>query len=261
MGKLLGAEGATSLMFMIMLHLGTLVAVLSVFYKDILRIIAETIGILADAVTNLKIYIAEHKQPEGRRYIKILSNGYRKFTALILISLIPTILVAFLVSPIVEMLAGNLLASGLGLFVTALLLFVSSFMRYADKGPRDAKILDAVLVGAFQGFGAFPGNSRLAMALSSGFLSGFSRKFALKYAFVLSVPTVIGALILEAGRYQAGEAAAVGVLPCAVGMLVSAAVGFFVIRIALKLLNVKRNRFFAGYCLVIGILSIIGYLY
>lgn len=90
-GKLLGAEGATSLMFMIMLHLGTLVAVLSVFYKDILRIIAETIGILADAVTNLKIYIAEHKQPEGRRYIKILSNGYRKFTALILISLIPTI--------------------------------------------------------------------------------------------------------------------------------------------------------------------------
>lgn len=260
-GKLLGAEGATSLMFMIMLHLGTLVAVLSVFYKDILRIIAETIGILADAVTNLKIYIAEHKQPEGRRYIKILSNGYRKFTALILISLIPTILVAFLVSPIVEMLAGNLLASGLGLFVTALLLFVSSFMRYADKGPRDAKILDAVLVGAFQGFGAFPGNSRLAMALSSGFLSGFSRKFALKYAFVLSVPTVIGALILEAGRYQAGEAAAVGVLPCAVGMLVSAAVGFFVIRIVLKLLNVKRNRFFAGYCLVIGILSIIGYLY
>ena len=94
---------------------------------------------MADAVTNLKIYIAEHKQPEGRRYIKILSNGYRKFTALILISLIPTILVAFLVSPIVEMLAGNLLASGLGLFVTALLLFVSSFMRYADKGPRDAR--------------------------------------------------------------------------------------------------------------------------
>ena len=134
-------------------------------------------------------------------------------------------------------------------------------MRYADKGPRDAKILDAVLVGAFQGFGAFPGNSRLAMALSSGFLSGFSRKFALKYAFVLSVPTVIGALILEAGRYQAGEAAAVGVLPCAVGMLDSAAEGFFVIRIALKLLNVKRKRFFAGYCLVIGILSIIGYLY
>lgn len=258
-GRLLGTEGAANLMFMTMLHLGSLIAVLSVFYKDILRIAVEVAGVIHDSVCNLKIYIAEHRKPEGRRYIKILSNGYRKFAVLILVSLIPTVLIAYLVSPLAEVLTGNLLASGLGLFVTALLLFVSSFMRYADKGPREAKFLDAVLVGAFQGFGVFPGNSRLAMALSSGYLSGFSRKFALKYAFVLFVPTVIGAVILEAGR--TGSTAAVGVLPCIVGMAVSAAVGFFMIRLAVKFLNVRRNRFFAGYCLIIGILSIVGYLH
>ena len=259
-GNLLGVEGATSLMFMIMLHIGTLIAIFSVFYRDILRIIVEAAGMIRDSVFNLKTYAAEHRTPEGRQYRKILSTGYRRFTALVLVSLIPTFVVAYLVSPIVEMLTGNLLAVGLGLFVTALLLFVSSFMHYADKGPKEAKFVDAFLIGAFQGFGAFPGNSRLAMSLSSAFLSGFSRKFALKYAFVLSVPTVIGAIALEASRnYE--PAVTVGVLPCLVGMLVSAVVGFFIIRIAVKMLNMRRNRFFAGYCLIIGIFSIIGYLY
>lgn len=93
-GNLLGVEGATSLMFMIMLHIGTLIAIFSVFYRDILRIIVEAAGMIRDSVFNLKTYAAEHRTPEGRQYRKILSTGYRRFTALVLVSLIPTFVVA-----------------------------------------------------------------------------------------------------------------------------------------------------------------------
>lgn len=257
-GSLMGAEGSASLMFMVMLHLGTLLAVLSVFYKDILRILSELAGMCRDLVYNLKRHFADPSGKNRAPYRKLLCSSYRKFAAMLLVSLIPTVLVAYLVSPIVEMLTGNLLASGLGLFVTALLLFVSSFVVSCDRGPREAKFLDAFVIGSFQGFGAFPGNSRLAMTLSSGFLSGFAKKFAVKYTFVLSVPTIIGAIILEASRRPAMDVQ-VGVLPCLIGMLVSAVTGFFVIRMALKLLSRKNNRFFAVYCLIIGIVSIAGY--
>ncbi len=258
-GNLLGAEGAANLMFMVMLHLGTLAAVLSVFYKDVLRVLAELAGLIRDLFYNLKLCFSGAVKGKTVSYRKILRGNYRKFSVLLLVSMIPTVIVAYLVSPIVEMLTGNLLASGLGLFVTALLLFVSSFIVTADRGPREAKFLDAFVIGSFQGFGAFPGNSRLAMALSSAFLSGFTKKFAVKYAFVLSVPTMIGAMILEASRSHAMDVH-VAVFPCIVGMLVAAFVGYFVIRIALRFLSRKNNRFFAVYCLVVGILSIISYL-
>ncbi len=258
-GDFLGAEGSSNLMFMIMLHLGTLFSVLTVFHKDVHRILAEYCGMAGDILFNLKLHFRDPLHRSGVRYRRIVNGSYRKFAAMLLVSMIPTVIVAYLVSPIVEMLTGNLLASGLGLFVTALLLFVSSFMLSNNRGPRESKYLDAFVIGAFQGFAAFPGNSRLAMTLSSGFLSGFTRKFALKYAFVLSVPTIIGAMILEATRSHAMDVR-VGILPCLVGMLVSAFVGFFVIRIAMKLLSRKRSRFFAAYCLIIGILSIARYL-
>ena len=258
-GNLLGAEGTTNLLFVVMLHMGTLLSILTVFYKDILRILFEVAGMIRDLFFNLKLHFSNPMREGHIPYRKILGGSYRKFTALLLVSLIPTVLVACLVSPIVEMLTGNLLASGLGLFITALLLFVSSFIMVSDRGPKEAKFLDAFVIGAFQGFGAFPGNSRLAMTLSSGFLSGFTRKFTIKYAFLLAVPTIIGAMLFEGSRSHAMDVA-VGVLPCLTGMAVSAVVGFFMIRLALKVLSRKRNRFFALYCLIIGIISIVGYL-
>ena len=155
-GDFLGAEGSSNLMFMIMLHLGTLFSVLTVFHKDVHRILAEYCGMAGDILFNLKLHFRDPLHRSGVRYRRIVNDSYRKFAAMLLVSMIPTVIVAYLVSPIVEMLTGNLLASGLGLFVTALLLFVSSFMLSNNRGPRESKYLDAFVIGAFQGFAAFP---------------------------------------------------------------------------------------------------------
>ena len=98
------------------------------------------------------------------------------------------------------------------------------------------------------------------MTVSSSYLSGFSRKFVLKYAFILSVPTIVGAMILEGRRASFSMGNNVGVLPCIIAMITAAVVGFLVIRLAMHLINKKRSRLFAGYCILIGIISAVCYL-
>lgn len=258
--NLMGIEGNISFMFTIMLHIGTLLAVVAVFYKDILRLLTELVRMAADLAANLKLRFSGRGNPDEIRYRKIISNNYRKFVLLLVVSMIPTGIIGYLICPLSEAVTGNLLASGMGLLVTALLLLVASFVLGSDKGPKEAKYTDALLIGAFQGFAAFPGISRLGMTVSSSYLSGFSRKFVLKYAFILSVPTIVGAMILEGRRASFSMGNNVGVLPCIIAMITAAVVGFFVIRLAMHLINKKRSRLFAGYCILIGIISAVCYL-
>ena len=257
--NLMGIESSTSLMFVVMLHIGTLLAVIAVFYRDILRLLSELVRMIGDLFCKLKLWLGGHRNPENVRYRKIVSSNYRKFALMLLVSMIPTSIIGYLICPVSEAVTGNLLASGMGLLITALLLLVSSFMLGSDKGPREAKYVDAFLVGAFQGFSGFPGISRLGMTVSSSYLSGFSRKFVLKYSFILCVPTILGAIILEGTRTHTSTAA-LGVGPCLAGMAASAVVGFFIIRLAVRLISKKRNRIFAAYCIIIGIISVVGYL-
>ena len=257
--NLMGIEGSTNLMFVIMLHIGTLLAVIAVFYRDILRLGKEFAGIFADLLCTLTLWVSSRRSPENVRYRKIVSNNYRKFALMLLISMIPTAIIGYLICPLSEAVNGNLLASGMGLMITALLLLVSSFMLSTNKGPREVKYVDAFLIGAFQGFSGFPGISRLGMTVSSGYLSGFSGKFVLKYSYVLCVPTILGAIILEGSRAHTSNVV-IGVLPCLAGMAAAAVVGFFVIRLAVKLISKRGNRIFAAYCMLIGIISVVGYL-
>ena len=257
--NLMGIEGSTNLIFVIMLHFGTLLAVIAVFYRDILRLVKEFVRMIGDLFCNLKLWLGGRRYPESIRYRKIVSNHYRKFVLMLLISMIPTGIIGYLICPVSEAVIGNLLASGMGLLITALLLLVSSFVLSSNKGPREAKYVDAFLIGAFQGFSGFPGISRLGMTISASYLSGFTRKFVLKYAFILCVPTILGSIILEGSRAHLSSVS-IGILPCLLGMITAAVVGFFMIRLAIKLVSKKGNRIFAAYCIVIGILSVVEYL-
>ena len=257
-GNLLGAEGTTNLLFVVMLHMGTLLSILTVFYKDILRILFEFAGMIRDLFFNLKLHFSNPMREGHIPYRKILGGSYRKFTALLLVSLIPTVLVACLVSPIVEMLTGIFWHRGWPFYHGTAPVCVILYYGFRQRS-EGGKISGRVCNRRLSGIRRFSRNSRLAMTLSSGFLSGFTRKFTIKYAFLLAVPTIIGAMLFEGSRSHAMDVA-VGVLPCLTGMAVSAVVGFFMIRLALKVLSRKRNRFFALYCLIIGIISIVGYL-
>ena len=144
-----------------------------------------------------------------------------------------------------------------------LLLFhlrVSFFLNKGKKKPKTANYGDAFVVGVSQGVATLPGLSRSGVTIAACLLCGFDRKFAVKYSFIMSMPAILGAMILElkdiGGTHLAGNEIAAYIL----GMVVAAVVGFFAIRIMLNLVMNRYFKYFAFYCLGIGAVSIIAYL-
>ena len=257
-GNIMGLKGEIDLMFVIALHLGTLISVLLVFFEPISKALAECFGIFSDVLYNIRTAFSRSSRRE-KTYAKIVTGQYRKLVCLIIVALIPTIVFGVLSTMLSEALFGNLLATGIGLLVSALLLLVASFSGQLVKTPREAKYTDAVLIGAFQGFAGIPGVSRLAMTSSSAFLSGFRPKFTLMFSFILYIPTVIGCFIFEAIRTKS-VFSGVGAGYTVIAMFTAAIVGYFVLTFLRGLIQPRFSRFFAVYCFAVGLVSIIIYL-
>ena len=250
----------TGLLFDVLLHVGTLIAVCVVYYKDILRMAAELICIIADCIHNIRAWIGRRR---GRhiRYRRIIHNSYRKFVLMILVSTVPTGVIGYVGRDFVEAATETLLIPGICLIITAVLLFVSDFAGDGVKKPRQATFANAFVVGICQGIATLPGISRSGTTITACVLSGFERKFAVKYSFLLSIPAILGALVLElkgAGSI-AVSASEVGIY--LVGMAIAAAVGYVCIKTMLVIVRRKKFKYFAIYCLAVGVLAIAGHFY
>lgn len=258
LGSLLHINTDTGVLFEVMLHMGTLLAVFFAFQADIRRMFVEFFRIAADLIYNGKalFYNKLHENDE-RRYKKVLHNNYRRLLAMILVSTVPTGIIGYCFRGLVEAASASLLAAGLGLLITAVLLLVVDYWRYGKKIPKDITVKQALALGVCQGIGIFPGISRSGITITAGLLCGFGRKFAVRYSFLMSVPAIIGAMILELGEFTA-PAMTLGLgVSYTAGMAVSAVVGYFCIRAMLVLIQKKRFKIFAGYCLIVGIAAII----
>ena len=257
-GNLLGVN--IDLMFVILLHIGSLAAVVLYFKKELLRCVHELAGIFVDLYFNFRqMFTHVTETTDGLRYRKILSNNYRKMTILLLAALLPTMIIGAVIAPLIELLAGNLLCSGLGLFITGLILLVASFEYRGIKGPKEAKTGDALMTGIFQGVSVFPGVSRYALTYSSGLYRGFSKKFSRVFSFLMLVPVTIGAFFLEGARMSWG-APQIGVLPAVIGMLSAMVTGYYAIRFVMKLVEKASVRAFSIYCFCMGAVSVVFYL-
>ena len=255
--QVLNLEIENSLFFEAMLHIGTLLAVIAVFRADITRIFRELLHIFADIFDNIKIWFQNKSFQDEKRYHKLLSSNYRRFVILLLISTIPTGVIGYLIRGMVEEASGNLLAPAIGFFVTAILLLVTECAAEEnEKSPHDTSFSEAAAIGIFQGFAAFPGVSRAGATLSACFICGFSRKYAMKYSYIMSIPAILGAAIMEFGGAKIGGNT-VGIGIYLLAMMSAAAVGYFSIRFSLSMIRQKKLRYFSMYCMVIGILSII----
>lgn len=255
--QVLNLNTETGVFFEALLHIGTLFAVIMVFRADIKRLFWEIIHISVDIFENLKIWFYNKRSLDEKRYHKILSTNYRRFAVLILISTIPTALIGYFIRGMVEKASDNLLAPAIGFLITAILLLVTECAAdEKEKSPRDTKYIEAVMIGIFQGLASFPGISRAGATLSACFLCGFSRKYAMKYSYIMSIPAIVGAVILEFGSVSKSDQI-IPVLPCVLAMLTAAVVGYFCIRFALSMIRQKKLRYFSVYCMAIGILCII----
>lgn len=258
---LFGVETETGILFDVLLHVGTLIAICMVYYKDILRLIVEGCCIIRDSVVNAVIFFRNKVRKESEGYRKIINNSYRKFVMLIIVSTIPTGVIGVMGKDVVEMASEILIVPGICLIVTAILLFVADHVKDGDKLPKSVTYTDAFGVGIAQGIATLPGLSRSGTTITACLLSGYQRNFAVKYSFIMSIPAILGALILELTDLKGLDVTGADVACYIVGMIVAAVVGYICIKTMLVVVRKKKFTGFAIYCLIVGALSIAGYFY
>lgn len=255
----------SNLFFSVMLHIGTLAAVVAVYFKLIIRLIKAFALMIKDIFTG------------NFKWSKM--DGERNLVMMIIIGLLPLFLL-FLPVPGTDLkikdLAdkwtkdGYLIITGLSLIVTSLLLFVGNrantktAKRYQERGlnthggagRKRYNVVDAVIVGVTQCVAAvFPGISRSGSTLAASELRGINKQAALDYSFVLGIPAIVAAAILEGkdALFPAdGSPVTIEYFPVIIGMITAAVVGFFAIKLFKWLLSTDRMYIFILYTSVIG---------
>ena len=241
--QLLNLQGASNVpeFFDVLLHLGTLVAVFIAYWDDIRDMIVEFFAGIGD----LAHHSTPNPVPPARRLILLIIVG-----TLPLFAMVPF-------RRFFSSLGDNMYFIGGALIFTGILLFVSDRVRHGRKTEKTATLLDALLVGLGQAVALCPGISRSGMTITTGCFAGFERKFAVRFAFLLSIPAVIGANILslkdaiEAGIDWASVPAYL------VGVAVAAVSGYACIRLLRYIAEKGRFGAFAYYCWAVGVLTLV----
>jgi len=225
------------LAFDVVLHLGTLTAVVAAFRKDIKELIVEFFGFARDG-------------------FKVKDRPYRRMIVMLLIAtalMVP----AALLDGVISSVMGSTLFIGCALCVTAVMLTFADKSAGGDKTEADAPYRSALLVGIMQLFAIVPGISRSGSTLCGGLFSGFERSFAVRFAFILSIPAVLGAAVLELPDMFADGFDTALLLPCAAGFVCAAVFGYLAIKTVQWLTRKRSLRFFGVYCAAVGIISIV----
>lgn len=182
------------------------------------------------------------------RIVKVFRKDWYSY----LIATIPAGVVGVLFSDFLESLFASIFFVGVTLLISAL------FNFYTDKaqGRRENITgLDAFFVGVAQALAIIPGISRSSATIFAGTSLGISRQAAAEFSFLLSVPAIIGATGVQLVKY--GDTITTIPGPYIVGTVVSGIVGFASIGVLLRLLTERRFKYFAYYCVVVGIASIV----
>ena len=249
------------LLFDVILHLGTLIAIFAVYYKDIWKMIVAGFSIIGDVCRNIGILFKNitHKTKGG--YHHVICNGYRKFAMLVIVSTIPTGVIGVLDSDLIEQASKLLIVPGICLIMTAILLLLADHCKGGEKMPKQVTYSNAFIIGIAQGVATLPGLSRSGTTITACLLSGFNRKFAVKYSFIMSIPAVLGSLVFELSDLAAVSFTSTEIMYYLVGMVVAAVVGYICIKTMLYVVRQKKFTGFAVYCLIVGAISVGVYFY
>ena len=255
-----------NLFFNVMLHIGTLVAVVAFYHKLIWRLIKAFFSMIGDIFT-------------GKFRWKELSDD-KRMVIMVIIGLLPLALL-FVPVPGTDMKLKDFVESfntgkyfivvGICLLLTSVLLLIGNIcsrrnnapMKHAkadnEGGRTSMNILDAIIVGITQCFATLPGLSRSGSTLSAGQMRGLNKQTALDYTFILGTPAIIAAALLEGKEALEGglDAIKADLVPILVGMAVAAVVGYLAIALFKWLLKTDKMIIFIIYTAVVGIAVIV----
>ena len=228
--------------FTVLLHFGTLISVCMVYWRDIVDMIREFfLGIAALA---------------GRKDTGVAPPPARRMVMLIIIATVPLFVMVFLQDAVNQLFSNSIMVS-CALLATGFILFFSDRMARGHKTAKNATVADALIVGCGQALAVLPGLSRSGTPIAVGMMRGFDRAVAVRFSFLMSLPAVLGANVLEIKDALASNFPIEELPMYLVGVAVSAVVGYFAIRLVKSLSDKGKFGKFAYYCWAVGLGSLV----
>ncbi len=249
-----------NLLFDIVVHAGTLVAVVGVFRADVLRTATGALRALRGTVT-------------GRGVAAWTDDAGAWLALLVVIATVPTGLIGVLLGERLSLATASPRAVGVVLIANGFLLLATRWMGGSARadgaelaeateaggagkaGPtRGRQIARALLIGAGQGLAVLRGLSRSGTTIALGMMAKLDRDEAARFSFLLSIPAIVGALVLEFDVDALAAGGGLGVY--GIGFVVSAGVGWLALELLLAVVRRGALHFFAPYCWLVGIVSV-----
>ncbi|MBQ2109691.1 MAG: undecaprenyl-diphosphate phosphatase [Bacteroidales bacterium] len=239
--ELLGADAEGFLDFTVTVHFATVLSTVVVFWS---------------AIWNLL-----------KGFFKFRYNDETDYVLKLLVSVIPVGIVGFMFKDKVEAFFGDDLTTvGVGLCITALLLWLSDFLAGRRSIVKESQARNgisywqALLVGVGQAFAVAPGVSRSGTTIATGLLSGVRRDVMAQFSFLMVLIPIIGEQLLDLLKVATGEASfgdGVGPLALALGFIFAFISGLFACKVMIALVRKARLGWFSLYCVLVAILIFI----
>jgi undecaprenyl-diphosphatase len=222
-----------SLAFSVMLHLGTLAALLVYFRDDWVRIVPAGFAAIRDR--------------------SFAADPDRRLAWLLVASAIPAAIAGFLFNDAIETVIREPAVVAVTLIVGGIILWLADRLGRSDRRVADVTFPIAVGIGAAQALALIPGISRSGISISAARFAGLDRESAARFSFLMATPITAGAILFEVRRLVTGELGVeVDLVPLLVGMLSSFAAGIFAISILLRYLRTHSLTVFVVYRFVLA---------
>lgn len=240
--NLLGVE--SSLAFDTFLHLGSLIAVLWFFRYDIYKMLKSWWLSLGDIL-------------QGRFREGFYDDPYKRLAWYVIMATIPVGIVGLLFEDSVDALfSGALYVPAFFLFVTGTILYLSQRMPSGNINYNNITKKEALFMGLGQACAILPGLSRSGTTIAAGLTIGLDKEFAAKFSFILSIPAILGAFLLQAK--DIGSAMDANFLPVILGFIASIIAGYMAIKWMLDLVQNRNLDIFSYYCWLMGLIVFMG---
>ena len=239
-----GGEG--HLFFDVLLHLGTVAAVIVAYWRDVKYIVSDTVSVIRES---RYLPPEQHTEHPGARLLLMMFFG-----TLPLFAILPF-------HSRLEQLYYNTRFIGVAFILTGCILYISDKMPQGRRNERSMRVLDALLIGAAQAIATIPGISRSGSTITAGLATGHSRPYAVKYSLRLSVPAVLGANLLSFIDALQNGVDWSSLPAYLIGTLVAFVVGYLSIQLLRRLLNSGKFGRFAYYLWGVGLVALIASLF
>lgn len=223
------------------LHLGTLLAVCIYLRSELKLMLFEIWKSLIDLIKVGGIKRSFDGKPHAFLAIMVLMGT------------LPTLLIGLLFRSSIENLFGSVTAVGIMLLATGLILAITRLLPEGYGKRNELTLLVALAVGAAQGLALLPGISRSGATIVSGLVCGLKRDMAARFSFLLAIPAITGATLVQLNAEAIGQ---VGLLPLTAGFIAAALVGLIALKILMGIVRKGKLFYFAPYCWALGLFII-----